>query len=93
MDDLVISWLLAPGVCKERIGDDMVLLDTQAGQYFELNDSAARMVELLDQLGSTEAVMEALCEEYEADPDQLAEELQKLIDQLATRQLLIVRQT
>ncbi len=84
-------WQLAPGVCKERIGEDMVLLDTEAGQYFELNESGARMTELLDELGSSEAVLEVLCQEYEADPSLLASELDRLIERLQSQKLLIPR--
>ena len=91
MADLAIVWLLAPGVCKERVGRDMVLLDTAAGQYYELNESGARMLELLDETGSAEAVLETLGQEYEAEPERLANELQQLIDQLAERQLLIAQ--
>ena len=89
MPDTESNWLLAPGVCKERIGDDMVLLDTLAGQYFELNDSGARMVELLDELGTSQAVVAALGQEYEADANLLACELDNLIEQLQSRNLLI----
>ena len=89
MIDTASSWQLAPGVCKERLGEDMVLLDTQAGQYYELNDSGARMIELLDELGSTKAVHAALCQEYDAAPSRLADELAKLIDRLQSRKLLI----
>ena len=87
------NWCLAPGVCKERIGEDMVLLDTEAGQYFELNESGARMVELLDDLGSCAAVLENLGREYEADAGLLAAELDKLIQQLQSQKLLIPRRT
>ena len=67
----------------------MVLLDTQAGQYFELNDSGARMVELLDELGTREAVIAAMSQEYEAESSLLAIELDHLIQQLQSQNLLI----
>lgn len=93
MIDADANWRLAPSVCKERIGEDMILLDTAAGQYFELNESGARMVELIDELGSNKAVLAVLSQEYAADASRLESELHILINRLQSQKLLIPSST
>lgn len=82
-----------------RISDDAVfraldgegvVLNLTSGIYFGLNPVAARAWQLIEQLGSLEAVRQTLLDEFDVEPDVAARDLLALVTQLADRGLVEV---
>ena len=67
---------------------EAVLLATESGKYFGLNEVGTRMWSLLHQHGDVEAVCDALLAEYDVPKDQLREDLARFVDTLADRGLV-----
>lgn len=81
---------LAPDVLLRKVGDEAVLLHLGSERYFSLNDSAARMWELLAEGKDPAAVAQALSEEYEADVARLQADVEDLVRQLGESGLVTV---
>ena len=67
---------------------EAVLLATDSGRYFGLNEVGTRMWSLLRLHGDVEAVCRALLAEYEVPEDRLREDLAQFVDTLAARGLV-----
>ena len=67
---------------------EAVLLATESGRYFGLNEVGTRMWSLLCLHGDVEAVYRALLAEYEVPEDRLREDLAQFVDTLAARGLV-----
>jgi hypothetical protein len=78
-----------PQVVFRRLGDRMVLVHLHTNQIFELNETAARLWELLSQDGDVTAAEFRLTEEYEVDPGQLRAEVEATLA-LLTRERMIL---
>ncbi len=80
---------LAEQVVSQRLGATMVLLDAASGSYYELNESAADMLELwLQHDGDRAPVVAALSRRYQASPVELEADLAALLDELAAAGLV-----
>ena len=77
-------------VVSESVGDETVLLDTQAGQFFSLNPTAARLFEILRSTGDPAIAQAKLLGEYAVDPNTLAQDVDDLLDALSRRGLICV---
>jgi hypothetical protein len=77
-------------VMVSRLDDEMVLMDTEGGHYFSLNEIATEMVDLLMNGTSIENSAELLVGKYLVSVDQVVEDLNRLITELQTRGLLTV---
>lgn len=77
-------------VYAEAVNDETVLLELSSGQYYGLDAVGSRLWQLLAELGSTEAVVEQALTEYDVDREELARDLDELVQELARRQLVIV---
>ncbi len=69
---------------------EAVLLATDSGKYFGLNEVGTRMWSLLRQHGDVEAVCDALLGEYDVPEDRLREDLALFVDTLIDRGLVKV---
>lgn len=67
-----------------------VLLQLDTGEYYGLDAMAERMWTLAAELGDLSAVAARLLDEYDVEPDVLARDLNRFIDELAERQLVTV---
>ena len=67
---------------------EAVLLATDSGRYFGLNEVGTRMWSLLRLHGDVEAVCRALLAEYEVPEARLREDLAQFVDTLAARGLI-----
>lgn len=79
-----------------RLVDGMtVLLDTNSGRTFSLDDTGTHAWQALIEAPSVQAAVEQLEREYEAEPGVLERDVLTLIDRLAASQLvnLQARQT
>lgn len=83
------------GVSKEVIFQDLegeaVLLNLQNGILFSLNPVAARMWELLSELGQAEKVLNQLLQEYDAPEEQLRQDLVDFIEKLKSKGLVEIQ--
>jgi hypothetical protein len=78
------------GVLVQRIDDETVLLDLDAGCYFGLDSVATDMWEALASSDSTQAARQALLDSYEVDAERLDEDLAEFVAELLSRGLLKV---
>lgn len=70
---------------------DVVILHLKDGIYYELNETGARIWELIQQPCSLGAVLEALLAEYETDAQQCEADLLALVEDMAGRGLIEVK--
>jgi hypothetical protein len=71
-----------------RVREEMALLNLETGVYFGLDEIGARMWELLADHGRLQVVAERLEEEYAAAPEQLREDLLRLVQELIAKGLI-----
>jgi hypothetical protein len=67
---------------------EAVLLATESGKYFGLNEVGTRMWTLLHRHGDIEAVCHALLAEYEVPEERLREDVSRFVGALADRGLV-----
>jgi Coenzyme PQQ synthesis protein D (PqqD) len=75
-------------VLFRELDGEAVILATDSGKYFGLNDVGTRMWTLLRQHGEVEAACRALLEEYDVSEEFLREDFGRFIDLLAARGLV-----
>ncbi len=75
--------LLSSEVLVQQVGDETVLLDMTSEQYFGLDVIGTRIWHLLAELGEVQPTFERLCDEYDADPEQIREDLLALLQKLS----------
>jgi len=66
----------------QKVGNEMVILDLNTGHYYGLNDVGCRMLELVQELGELDAVLDSLACEYDADANTLSADLTALLADL-----------
>lgn len=79
---------LRPGVSTADTAYGTVLLDERTGDYWQLNPTAARVVELLAGGAGAERAAAALAEEFDVDPAQALQDVTTLVDQLRVARLV-----
>ena len=73
------------------LGDDTVILDLKAGLYFSLDNVGAMIWKLIQQPKSMKELREAVLEAFEVEPEVCERDLQALLRDLATRNLVEIR--
>jgi hypothetical protein len=71
-----------------ELDGEAVLLNLETGQYFGLNAVGTRIWQLLIEHGRTQAVLDALLTEFDAEPAVLQSDLLGLLEQLAAHGLV-----
>ena len=77
-------------VLWQEVGDEIVLLDVDGGEYHGLNDVASRIWLALEGHEDVTSGYEQLCETYEVEPDMLRTDLDEFIKKLVGMGLLSV---
>ena len=72
-----------------RLGAEMVLVHLSTNHVFELNNTGARVWELLEAGANTEQILEQLSIEFEAKTDQLRRDVTALLDELKAAGLIV----
>jgi hypothetical protein len=80
---------LKPDVVFRRLEGGGVLVDLSTNQIFELNDTGARVWELLNESPSPREAAEQLAREFDVDVDVAMRQLRDLIDTLVGEGLLV----
>jgi hypothetical protein len=75
-------------VVVRAVGDEVVLLDLAAGEYFGLDAVGARVWELLDCGKSLEEVVTVLLDEFDVTEIELRADVIALVSELVSRGLL-----
>jgi hypothetical protein len=75
-------------VVYRRLGDTGVLVHLGTNEIFEINDTGARIWELLAEGQLPEAIVGTLVSEFDIDPPSAQLECRELIDALVSRKLL-----
>ncbi len=75
-------------VLFHEIEGETVLLDTETGLYFGLDQVGTRMWLLLKEHGNVGAAYRQLLQEYDVAPEQLEADLVRFVQTLASRRLL-----
>jgi hypothetical protein len=73
---------LAREVILQKVGEEAVLLDLNTKEYYSLNPSGLRMLQVLRESASMEQAVTSLGEEYAVDPAVLRGDLEELVTQL-----------
>lgn len=68
-------------ICQD-VGSEAVLLDMATQQYFGLNDTGARMWEMLSRLKDTESVLREMEGRYEVSREVVEADLTDLVGRL-----------
>jgi|SRR5215475_400166 len=68
--------------------DGAIVLDIQQGQMFNLNLVGSRILKLLKQGSSEEAIVETVSREFDADIDMVRDDLHEFLETLKTHKLL-----
>jgi len=71
------------------IGEALLMMSIERGQYFSLNSVAARIWEMLEQPATPDIVSHRLCEEYDVAPDVCAEQVSRFLAKLRELELVI----
>src|ERR1035441_8879304 len=74
-----------------RLDEEMLAIDEKAGYFYSLNESAARVWELLDQPIPVSIVCDRLCEVYAVDEKVCLDDLLPLLQSLHDAGLLKVK--
>ncbi len=80
----------SPQVLVQDVGGEAVLLDLASEQYFGLDPVGARMWALIGDSGHLGHVHARLCQEFDADPARLEQDLLVLVGELAGAGLVTV---
>ena len=78
----------APDVLFQEVFGELVLLSPRKGVFYSLDSVGARVWELLCQSGDLEKVVPELLEEYDVSEERLRMDLEALLADLCTAELL-----
>lgn len=84
---------ISPKVLFRDLGGEVVLLEVDAGLYYGLNESGARMWHLLVQHGNSDLVYRSLLDEYDASAERLKADFLGFLESLSSRGLLQIDET
>lgn len=79
---------ISDNVLFQQIGGECILLDMQSEQYFGLDETGARIWEILSENGDTEVALARMLSEYEVDEATLKNDMYKLLCELENEKLI-----
>jgi PqqD family protein of HPr-rel-A system len=82
------TYTIHPDVEFRRLGEEMVLVHLSTNQVFELNNTGARVWELLESGAHTEEILERLSAEFDVEPEQLRRDVTRLLEELEAAGLI-----
>ncbi len=87
-ESLLVELNLAAGVVAERIGDSFVLVQLEANQIYELQGTAARIFELIQEGRRRHEIERALLAEYAVEASTLAHDIDRHLLELRRKRIL-----
>ena len=82
--------VVAPGLTAAHLGDEAVLLDTNSGRYYGLNELGARIFELAKSTSAVRDIMATLLREYKVEEERLKDDLIAFLQVMEERGLIQV---
>jgi PqqD family protein of HPr-rel-A system len=90
--DAMTSWRRDPSLPFQRMDEETIVVDPRTREVHLLNETAARIWDLLETPASVEELCEALSDEYEgATPEALRAEIEGFLTDLGGKGLLAAR--
>lgn len=80
-----------PDIVFAQMGDELVMMSEEQGQYLGLNVVAADIWQLLATPMSFTALCEALQHKYQVSAEKCAADVQLFLQQMLQRELLIIK--
>lgn len=87
---LASTVVVSPRQVSTELGNEVVVLGAEAGQYFGLNEVGARVWALVQKPSQVRAVCEAIVAEYEVTPAQCERDVLALLEDLKAKGLIHV---
>lgn len=82
--------------CKDLLACDLageaVILDSKSGLYYSLDPVGARIWNLLQSETTIHKLVDTILEEYEVERERCESDIQKLLKDLAVKDLIKIRQ-
>ena len=72
----------------QKVGETLVLLNPETGQYYTLNEVGSRIWELLDGTRTRDGIVAAICAEYDAGEAEIAADVDALLGDLEAEKLI-----
>lgn len=82
-------WTRAPGIAASKLGDELVVLDSEGRMLRGLNLTGQRVFELVDGRRSVEEISEALAQETGEASARVLPDVVAFVRALADRRLLV----
>lgn len=83
-----VSWRHAPDVVGRRLDRTAVLVHIPSGRMFDLNETGARVWELIGRGETSDAIVQDLCSEFDVPESRARQELGDLISTLESQGLV-----
>ncbi|HVZ75449.1 MAG TPA: HPr-rel-A system PqqD family peptide chaperone [Polyangia bacterium] len=91
-DAAMTSWHREPTLPFQRMDEETIVVDPRTREVHLLNETAARIWDLLEEPASLDQLCEELAEEYEgATPEALRGEVEGFLKDLGGKGLLVAR--
>lgn len=78
-------------VLVQEAAGQRILLDLDGGQYYALDEVSGRVWDLCDGSRDVTAVIAAVCEDYDAPPEVIAEDVEVFLEELAGEKLIVAQ--
>lgn len=82
------SWVRDPGLPFQTLDEDTIVVDPRSREVHLLNETAARVWELLSSPGSIDSLAAVLVEEYEAPLEEVRSSVEALVRELGDKGIL-----
>jgi hypothetical protein len=86
-----IRCLVPDSVIGRPVDGITVVVDVATGRSFTLDEVGTRVWDLLTTMASAQAAYETLLQEFDADPSQMRDDVERLIDALTKNELLRIQ--
>jgi hypothetical protein len=83
-----MPYTIKTNLLLQAVADETVILDPITGNYYTLDAVGTRMVELLQETGSIDAVVAGVVAEYESVDTIVRSDLQELLEAMAEHGLV-----
>lgn len=80
------------GIAVADLDGEMIVLDTESGQYYGLNEVGARILQLVEEPRRVSDVVASLQEEYDVDHDRLEQDSLEFLTELHQHEMVHVRE-
>lgn len=81
---------IADDIVYEVLAGETVILNLATGEYYSLNVTGTRTLQLIEELGDLDAVWATMASEFHVEPEDLGHDLALLVQELLARQLIVV---